>query len=98
MITRIFRVLVEPSLQKSFEEKFQTISIPFVKKHQGLVSVSIGRPLQNSDEYVMISIWESYAALKQFAGENWEQAVIPEGMAQFVSKCWVHHYENWAST
>jgi len=94
MITRIFSVLVEPALQNAFEEKFQTISVPFVKKHQGLISVSIGKPLQNSNEYVMISVWENHAALKQFAGENWEQSVIPKGMEQFVSECWVHHYEN----
>lgn len=94
MMTRIFRVLVEPALQNVFEEKFQTISVSFVKKHCGLISVSIGKSLQNSNEYMMISVWENQTALKQFAGENWEQAVIPEGMEQFVSECWVHHYEN----
>jgi len=94
MITRIFRVLVEPDLQNAFEEKFQIISVPFVKRHQGLISVSIGKPLQNSNEYMMISVWENHEVLKQFAGENWEQSVIPEGMEQFVSECWVHHYEN----
>lgn len=94
MITRIFNVLVKPTLQNEFEEKFQTISVPFVKKHQGLVSVKIGKSLQNSNEYIMISVWESYDVLKQFTGENWEQAVIPAEMEQFISKCWVQHYEN----
>lgn len=94
MITRIFNVLVKATLQNEFEEQFQTISVPFVKKHQGLISVNIGKSLQNSNEYIMISVWESYDALKQFTGENWEQTVIPDGMEQFVSKCWVQHYEN----
>ncbi len=94
MITRIFKILVEPTLQNEFEEKFQTISVPFVKKHQGLISVSIGKSLQIQNEYIMISVWKDIEALKQFTGETWEQPIIPEGMEKFVSKYWVHHYEN----
>lgn len=94
MITRIFKILVEPTLQNEFEEKFQTISVPFVKKHQGLISVSIGKSLQVQNEYIMISVWKDFEALKQFTRETWKQPIIPEGMEKFVSKCWVHHYEN----
>jgi hypothetical protein len=44
----------------------------------------------------MVSRWENEAALKTFAGEQWNHAVIPPGMEKFVVECWVHHYEWWA--
>ncbi len=43
----------------------------------------------------MISQWENEAALKAFAGELWNQAVIPPGMEKFVVDCWVNHYVSW---
>jgi heme oxygenase (mycobilin-producing) len=94
MIVRIFRVIVHSELHKEFEDKFRSTSIPFVRSHEGLVSVSVGRPTKWSlEEYVMISTWESEDALVKFAGEKWTQAVIPQGMEKYVKQCWVHHYE-----
>jgi hypothetical protein len=43
----------------------------------------------------MITQWENEAALKAFAGEQWNHAVIPPGMKKFVVDCWVHHYVSW---
>lgn len=43
----------------------------------------------------MVSRWADEAALADFAGENWNQAVIPAGMERYVAECWVHHYHDW---
>ena len=95
MITRIFRVSVPARLHAEFEEKFLSVSVPYVQAAKGLVSVSVGRPTQWApEEYVMISTWESVNSLCAFAGEHWNQAVIPAGMERYVTECWVHHYEN----
>ena len=65
------------------------------KSQQGFISVTIGKPtLWTPDEYLMISYWENVADLESFAGENWNQAVIPSGMEQYVLQCWVHHFES----
>ncbi len=97
MITRIFRVKVPASLHSEFEAKFLSVSVPYVQAAQGIVSVSVGRPTKWApDEYVMISVWASEKALQAFAGESWNRAVIPSGMENYVSECWVHHYENFA--
>jgi heme-degrading monooxygenase HmoA len=94
MIARIFRVCVPRPLHQEFEQKFLTISIPYVKQHSGLISVTIGRPTsQCTDEYVMLSIWKSQEDIENFAGKDWFQAVIPQGMAKYVQVSWVHHYE-----
>jgi heme-degrading monooxygenase HmoA len=93
MITRVFRVRIDPGSRSEFEEKFADISVNFVKSSPGLVSVVIGKPTKWApDEYVMISVWEDESALVDFAGDEWSQAHIPAGMGRFIQECWVHHY------
>lgn len=93
MITRVFRVRVPQALHQEFEEQFLNVSIPTVKAHKGLVSVTVGRPTRWApEEYVMLSVWENEQSVKDFAGEQWNQAVIPDGMENYVADCWVHHY------
>jgi len=95
MITRIFRVRVPVALQAEFEEKFLTISVPFVQRAAGFVSVTIGRPTRwEPEEYAMISVWRSESDVAAFAGEHWNKPVIPAGMEKYALDCWVHHYEN----
>jgi len=96
-VTRVFRVRIAPEQREEFEEKFSSISIRAVNEAQGPLSVSILKPTKWApDEYAMVSRWENEAALKTFAGEQWNHAVIPPGMEKFVVECWVHHYESWA--
>lgn len=95
-ITRIFRVQIVPELRQEFEEKFSSISVHVVNEALGFISASILKPtIWAPDEYAMISQWVNKAALKAFAGEKWNHAVIPLGMEKFVVECWVHHYESW---
>lgn len=96
MITRIFRVKIVPVLRAEFEAKFASVSIHALEAQQGFRRVAIHRPAKWApDEYAMISEWENEASLIRFAGENWQQAVIPEGMERYVERCWVHHYGEW---
>jgi quinol monooxygenase YgiN len=97
VITRVFRVKIYPEMRDEFERKFADISVRVVKEAVGFIAVEIYKPTKwQPDEYMMISQWQDEAAVKAFAGENWNQAVIPTGMAQFVEACWVHHGEEWA--
>ena len=83
------------ALHSEFELKFLSVSVPYVMAEPGIVSVVVGRPTRwEPEEYVMVSTWRSEADLAAFAGEQWNRAVIPEGMEKYVSECWVHHYEH----
>lgn len=93
MITRIFRVKIRAELREKFEPLFQSVSVASVENAKGFISVQIGKPTSWApDEYIMISVWDSEDSLREFAGERWNEAYIPDGMEKFVDACWVHHY------
>lgn len=93
MIIRIFIAEVPLEKQEAFEVKFKAISVPMVKNYPGLISLEIGKGTQwNPLEYVMISRWESEQHVVDFAGEQWNEAHIPEGMEEFISSCVMHQF------
>ncbi|MDW3196562.1 MAG: antibiotic biosynthesis monooxygenase [Cytophagales bacterium] len=86
MIIRIFIAEVPLAQQAAFEVKFKAISVPLVQNYDGLISLEIGKGTKwNPLQYVMVTQWESEAHLVDFAGENWNEAHIPDEMAQFFT-------------
>ena len=65
------------------------ISVPYVQTKKGYVSNIVGYPTQRKpDEYMVLTNWHTEQALIDFAGDNWNKAVIPGGMEKFVIECW----------
>ena len=96
MIKRVFRAVVTPELQKEFEDKFANFAVPEVLSFQGCIDVQIFRPAsQNSNEYLMVSHWESADTLKNQFGEKWEEAYIPQQMEKFFLSYSLAHYKTW---
>lgn len=94
MIIRIFKVRIRPEQRSDFERDFKEISLSFVKVQPGLISMQIGTPTKwQPEDYLLITTWENEQALVKFAGENWQDAVIPGGMEQYIVECWVDHFE-----
>lgn len=76
------------------ERMMREISMPLVARQPGMVAFYAGRPVgSNPDEFTMVSRWESQDALRAFAGDDWEQAVIPEPELSNLLEIHVHHYE-----
>ncbi len=94
MITRIFRLRIRPEQKAAFEKDFQEISLPYVRKQPGLLGMTVGNPTKwEPNDYLLITNWKNETALLNFAGENWNEAVIPGGMEKYIYKCWVDHFE-----
>ncbi len=93
MITRIYRVRINPDLRAEFEPLFQTVAKASIANQVGCVGVTVGGPTpQAPDEYAMITVWRDAATLTAFIGADWSKAHIPDGMERFVVECWVHHF------
>ena len=45
-----------------------------------------------SDEFVMVTVWDSLASLQAFAGADWNTSVIPEPERPLLAESSVQHY------
>jgi heme-degrading monooxygenase HmoA len=94
MIIRVFRALVRDGKRDEFEEFFLEKAVPKVRLHPGLISVTIGTPLEDTpNEFMLTTVWNDMNAIKDFAGEHWQKAVIYPEAADLLSETFVHHYE-----
>ena len=94
MIIRIYRGIVHDGKQKEFERIFLETALPFVQSQPGLISATPGLPLASSpNEFSIVMKWKDLASVKQFAGENWQQAVIHPDEAHLLKETYVYHYE-----
>jgi quinol monooxygenase YgiN len=93
VILRIFRVEIDPLKRTEFEEAFFSESVASVIQIPGSISCDIGMPTKWSpNAYIMLSKWTDESALFAFAGDNWNEPVIPKGMEHFSVNCSVEHY------
>ena len=53
-----------------------------------------GKPLGHERDFVMVSLWQNLATLKQAVGENWSQAILFGDEASLVEEVSVEHYES----
>ena len=94
MILRFFRAIIHDGKQAEFKMFFLGTALPIVRSHPGLVSVSIGLPRPESpSEFSMSMVWRDMDALKGFAGENWQKAVIHLDEAHLLKATFVYHYD-----
>lgn len=77
MIARIWRCTVHRENLPKYLEHFQQSAYADVKKLKGFKKVKIlKRDVDDSVELTVISFWESLEAIRSFAGENIEMAVV----------------------
>ena len=94
MIVRVFRAIVHPGKQREFEQFFLNKALPKIEAQPGLVSVMVGKPIESSPaEFLMTTVWQDVNALKGFAGEQWQNAVIDPDEVHLLKETFVHHYE-----
>ena len=94
MIVRVFRAITQPGKESEFERMLKEQSMPMVEGRDGLLASYFGRPLgAKSNEFVAITVWRDLDSVKAFAGDDWEQAVIPEDERPILEQTFIAHYE-----
>ncbi len=94
MIIRFFRAVVHAGKEDEFAAVFQGTILPMVRSQEGLISASIGLPMESSpQEFCMVMVWRDLAAVKVFAGEHWQEAVIDPSEAHLLAQTFVDHYQ-----
>ncbi len=96
MIARLWSAHTTPALSDSYLNHFEQMVEPRLRKLSGFLGATVcTRPLPGAVEILVITYWQSFAAIDVFAGADRESAVVaPEAAAlltDFDKR--VRHYE-----
>jgi heme-degrading monooxygenase HmoA len=97
MITRIWHGYTKPENADAFQQLVTTKILPGIHRVKGYQGSYLLRKDQESEvEFITLTLWDSIAAIREFAGDDYEVAVIhPEGrklLARFDERS--THYES----
>ena len=94
MIIRVFQVTTRAGKEDEFSRFFHETAIPLMQSTKGLHSVTFGKArTETPREYCMVMVWESLAALKAFAGDDYANPHILPEEAAIVAARSIKHYE-----
>ena len=96
MIARIWRGVTKDSDKDRYFDYLNKTGIPDYRSTEGNRGVWVLRRVhQNTAEFTLISLWDSYDALRAFAGPQYEKAVYYPEDEKFLLELnpYVTHYE-----
>ena len=78
MIARHWRGLAHPAHADAYVRHLHSATLPALAQIPGFISASIlRRTLPQGVEFVVVTNWESMAAIERFSGRDTEVAVVP---------------------
>lgn len=92
-LIRVFRATARRGREDEFRAFFTGDAVSIVRRFEGLVSVQVGLPAEQSPrEFLMVTTWTSLEALKAFTGEAWQKAYIDPREAPLIEEARVEHF------
>ncbi len=87
MITRIWHGWTTFENADAYEQLLRTKILPGIHRVSGYKGTYLlRRNIQNSVEFVTMTLWESMDVIRAFAGEDYEVAVVPSEARKLLSK------------
>jgi hypothetical protein len=94
VIIRVFRAQIHPGKEGEFERFVRETGVPPCRRKRGAPIWPGGRSRwSDQPEYVVVTHWDSVAALEAFAGPRWQQAVIEPEEKHMLAQVFCDHYE-----
>ena len=96
MIARTWRGWTKPEDAAAYERVFKTIVLPHLDSLEGCKQALLFRRDVNDEvEFLVLTLFESIDAVKRFAGEDYESAVISDQAKEILKRFEerVTHYE-----
>ncbi|RJR46452.1 MAG: antibiotic biosynthesis monooxygenase [Desulfobacteraceae bacterium] len=85
MISRHWKGIAKNEMSDSYMEHLKKDTFPKLAKIKGFIRSSIlGRKVARGTEFLIITEWESLEAIKAFAGEEAETAVVPQVVQEMM--------------
>jgi heme-degrading monooxygenase HmoA len=96
MISRQWRGVARTAQAQDYVEHLRTDTFPQLRKLPGFVDASIlRRDVERGVEFLVVTHWQSLDAIRRFAGNDVESAVVPDEVQQMMIEYdrRVRHYE-----
>jgi heme-degrading monooxygenase HmoA len=96
MIARIWHGWTTPQNADTYEEFLRTTMFPSIRRVQGFLGADLlRRDEQDEVAFITITRFDSLDAVKRFAGDDYERAVVEQEARQLLSRFDVRsaHYE-----
>jgi len=96
MISREWRGVAKAARADAYVEHLRTETFPAIAKIPGFLGASIlRRTLSQGVEFLVVTRWASLSAIRAFAGEDAERAVVPPKVQDMMVEYdrIVRHYE-----
>ena len=85
MISRQWRGLAKPDCSQAYADHLRRETFPAIGKLPGFLGASIlRRTLPEGVEYLVVTEWVDLEAIRRFAGENVEGAVVPPAVREMM--------------
>ena len=96
MISRHWRGLARAQHADDYAEHLRTETFPQLRTIEGFAGAQLlKRPVEQGVEFLVVTQWDSLAAIQRFAGADAELAVVPEKVQRMMIdyERRVRHYE-----
>jgi heme-degrading monooxygenase HmoA len=79
VISRHWKGIAKPGDAENYIHHLKTETFPQLAEIDGFISASIlTRPVDQGTEFLIVTEWESIEAIKAFAGQQADVAVVPQ--------------------
>ena len=93
-IIRVFRARAVAGKEAELAKKLATTSVGVVSGKAGFVGHLAGQPAETTGrDFVFITMWKDFAALKAVFGDGWRESFLPPGYAEIIDQHSIEHYE-----
>ena len=93
-IVRVFRARAKPGKEKELAGKLAGTSPTVVKDKPGFLGYFAGGPVQpDGRDFLFVSMWRQFLALKEVFGDSWRESHLPPGYAELIEEHSIEHYE-----
>jgi heme-degrading monooxygenase HmoA len=87
VIARIWHGWTAPGNADAYETLLRSEVLPGIRRIAGARGAYVLRtPLEDEVEFVAITLWDSLDAVRAFAGDDYEVAVVPPPARQLLSR------------
>ena len=79
MISRQWKGIAKSSEAQRYTDHLRNDTFPKLANIHGFIHATIlQRTVPEGEEFLIVTVWQSLDAIRQFAGDNAETAVVPE--------------------